>query len=71
MPDEAILTLRQAGALPLAYAQLFSTNQLGMLSKAAEVQARIREQLKNLAANQIQNVTDAGFRMSVDETFRF
>ncbi len=71
LPDDEILTLRQAGALPLTYAQLFSTNQLAMLSKAAEIQARIREQLKNLAGSQVQSVVDSGFRMSADETFKF
>lgn len=70
LPDDAFLSVRKAGALALAYGQLFSMNQLAMLSKAAEVQARIREQLRAKAASQV-GVADLGFRMSEGGTFKF
>ena len=67
LPDDAFLVLRQAGALPLAYAQLFSMNQLAMLSTVAEVRAKIREQL----AKQEPAVADLGFHFPAGETLKF
>ncbi|OIQ81137.1 SapC [mine drainage metagenome] len=72
LPDEDFLTLRKSGALGLAYGQLLSTNQLSVLSKAAQVQTKIKEQVQALAASQAQNLSDTGFRMSSsDDTFKF
>jgi len=73
LPDDDFLSLRKAGALALAYGQLFSMNQLAMLSKAAEVQARIGAQLRAEArpTNQTQGVGDLGFRLSEGGTFKF
>jgi len=71
LPDEAFLALRKTGALPLAYAQLFSMNQLAMLPKAAEVQARIKGQLQAKAASQTSVGTDFDFLLSEEATFKF
>jgi hypothetical protein len=71
LPDEAYLTLRKTGALPLAYAQLFSMNQLAMLPKAAEVQARIKGQLQAQAASQKPPLSDFDFLLSEEATFKF
>lgn len=71
LPDEVFHPLRDAGALPLAYAQLFSTNQFGMLPKAVEVQTRMREQLQARAMDQTQGVADMGFELSKGETLKF
>ena len=67
--DEAFSPLRSCGALTLAYAQLFSMNQLAMLSKAAEVGARIGVQLKAKAATQ--GAGNFGFKFSEGETLKF
>lgn len=67
--EEAFLGLRKLGALPLAYAQLLSMNQLGKLQQAAGVQARLREQVQ--AASQASTIADLGFRMSEGGTFKF
>ena len=69
--DDAFLALRKAGALALAYAQLLSTNQLAMLSKAAEIQARISGQLQARALSRAQVGGDLGFRFSEGETIKF
>jgi len=71
LPENTFLSLRRIGALPLAYAQLLSMNQLGVLQKAAEVQARIREQIQARAASQAPAVADFGFRLLEGETLRF
>ncbi len=51
--NDAFLALRQAGALPVAYAQLFSQNQLGLLQQLVQVQAKLKvpapSGLQNLA----------------------
>lgn len=70
LADEAFNSLRKAGALPLAYAQLFSMNQLVMLSKAAEVQTRVREQLQSRNLGQAP-VADMSFGLSLGETLKF
>jgi len=71
LPDEAFLPLRKTSALPLAYAQLFSINQLAMLPKAAEVQARIKGQLQAKAASQTPLLSDFDFLLSEEATFKF
>ena len=78
LPDEAYLTLRKPGALPLVYGQLFSMNQLGMLSKAAEMGARIAAQAKAEIASALHSsqrrsdgVGDLGFKLSEGGTFKF
>ena len=69
LPDEGFLLLRKAGALPLAYAQLLSMNQLSKLQQAAALQAKLREQAR--AASQAPGIADLGFRMSEGGTFKF
>jgi len=71
LPDEAFLALRKTGALPLAYAQLLSMNQLGKLQQAVGVQAKMREQLLAQAASQTSVGTDFDFLLSEDATFKF
>jgi hypothetical protein len=43
LDDAAFLTLRRAGALALAYAQLLSMNQLFVLERLSGIQARLRK----------------------------
>lgn len=63
-PDDVFLSLRQNGALLLAYAQLLSMNQLGKLQEAENRQT----QLRNAAA--CYAPASAGFRLS-DDVLRF
>lgn len=42
LDNEAFLTLRRSGALPVAYAQLISMNQLGVLQQLAQIQAKLK-----------------------------
>ena len=71
LPENAFNTLREVGALPLAYAQMFSINQLAMLSKAVEIHARLREQFQTRDAGQTQAVTNMGFGLVKGETLKF
>ena len=71
LPDETLLTLRKTGALPLAYAQLFSMNQLAMLPKAARMQAQIKEQLEAKAAKHAPFGPSIDFLFSEGGTFKF
>ena len=40
--DEAFLSLRRSGALPVAYAQLLSMNQLSVLQRLSQIQAKLK-----------------------------
>lgn len=71
LPDDAFLSLRKAGALPLAYAQLLSMNQLAMLQKAAELQTQIRDQLKAQELSQFKNLAGLGFGLSDEGNLKF
>ena len=71
LPEDAYLTLRKTSALPLAYAQLFSMNQLATLPKAARMQAQIKGQLAAKAASQTSVGTDFDFLLSEEATFKF
>ena len=42
LTDDAFLKLRKASALPIAYAQMLSAGQLGMLEHLARMQAELR-----------------------------
>ena len=42
LADDAFLKLRKASALPIAYAQMLSTGQLGIFEHLARVQAQLR-----------------------------
>jgi len=42
LTDDAFLKLRKASALPIAYAQMLSAGQLGMLEQLARMQAELR-----------------------------
>ena len=83
LPGDAYLSLRKTGALPLAYAQLFSMNQLALLPKAARMQAQIKGQLEAKATgqalsqatsqtqSQAQPVSDIDFLFPPGDTFKF
>jgi hypothetical protein len=63
LDDEDFLTLRKAGGLAIAYAQLFSMNQLTVLERLGELQGQILEQ--QTAQSEAANLT--GFSLSEDE----
>lgn len=67
LPNENFLALRMSGALPVAYAQLLSMNQLNKLQKAAQAQA----QLKVQAASQGSTLAGLGVGLLDGETIRF
>jgi len=71
LPDDAFLSLRKAGALLVAYAQLLSMPQLKMLQKAAEVQIKLRDQLKAQELTQFKNLAGLNFSLSDDGNFKF
>jgi hypothetical protein len=71
LADEAVLSLRKTGAITLAYAQLFSMNQLSMLSKATEVQVRAREQFQVRALGPAQGGGSMSFGLVEGEILRF
>jgi hypothetical protein len=71
LSDEAFVLLRKAGALPLAYAQLLSMNQLAMLQKSFDVQAKLREQQKAQELGQFKNLAGLGFGLSDDGNIKF
>ena len=70
LPNDDFIALRKAGALALAYGQLFSMNQLSVLPKAAEVGARIGAQLQAKASSQAVSA-DIGFLFPKGETIKF
>lgn len=51
LEGEAFLTLRRSGALPVAYAQLFSMNQLAVLQQLAQIQAKLIAQAPAVKQN--------------------
>jgi len=51
LDNEAFLTLRQSGALPVAYAQLMSMNQLTVLQQLAQIQAKLQAQDSTIVQN--------------------
>jgi len=63
LDDEDFLTLRKAGGLALAYAQLLSMSQLVVLERLGELQGQILEQ--QAANSEASNLT--GFSLSEDE----
>jgi len=71
LSDDAFLSLRKAGALLLAYAQLLSMNQLVMLQKAAEAQTKLSDQLKAQELSQFKNLAGPGFGISDDGNLKF
>ena len=69
LDNEAFLPLRHSGALPVAYAQLMSMNQLIMLEQLAQIQAKLQTQ----ASTVVQNLAGLeGIGLSIDdETLKF
>ena len=63
LDDEDFLAVRKAGGLAIAYAQLFSMNQLTVLERLGELQGQILEQ--QTAQSEAANLT--GFSLSEDE----
>lgn len=66
---EDFLTLRKTGAHAVAYAQLFSMNQLGVLKKINQMQTQLQVQ----ALGRVQGEVEPGaFRLSLDDdTLKF
>jgi len=63
LDDEDFLTVRKAGGLAVAYAQLLSMNQFAVLERLGEIQGQI---LAQTAANsEAANLT--GFSLAEDE----
>ena len=62
MDDEDFLTVRKAGGLPVAYAQLLSKNQTDVLERLGQLQGQI---LAQTAESEAANLT--GFSLSEDE----
>ena len=63
LDDEDFLAVRKAGGLAIAYAQLFSMNQLTVLERLGELQGQILEQ--QTAQSEAANLT--GFSLAEDE----
>ena len=51
LENEAFLTLRRSGALPVAYAQLLSMNQLAVLQQLTQIQAKLNAPAPSVAQN--------------------
>lgn len=68
IPSNEFLSLRTAGCLPLAYAQLLSMNQLAMLQMAGDVQERLRV---NTTLQPQKLNGQAGFALSGSDTLKF
>lgn len=62
LSDDAFLELRKAGALALAYAQLLSMNQLGVLERLGQLRGQMLEQQN--APAEVTNL--GGFSLSED-----
>jgi len=65
LSDEAFLGLRQASALPLAYAQLLSLNQLEVLQRLAGMQTELARNPSSPAG------TSGGTFLANDESLHF
>ena len=63
LDDDSFLTLRSAGCLAIAYAQLLSMNQLAVLERLGKLQGQILEQ--QAAKSEATNLT--GFSLAEDE----
>jgi hypothetical protein len=51
LENEAFLTLRRSGALPVAYAQLLSMNQLVVLQQLSQIQAKLKAPAPSVVQN--------------------
>ena len=71
LSDDAFILLRKAGALPFAYAQLLSMNQLGLLQKTYDVQTKLRDQLKAQKLSRFNNLAGLDFGLSDDGNLKF
>ena len=71
LPEDSFLRLRKVGALPVAYAQLLSMNQLAQLSTAAFLQNQLQDKLAAKAASQPVHDTEAFFKLSDSGTIKF
>lgn len=69
LSDEDFLVLRKSGALPVAYSQLLSMNQLGVFENLNKIQSSLRAQA---APKPQPSFDNKGFSLSNDEsTIRF
>ena len=51
LENEAFLTLRHSGALPVAYAQLLSMNQIAVLQQLSQIQAKLKAPAPSVVQN--------------------
>ena len=65
LDDEALLTLRRAGALPIAYLQMLSMQQTKVLTRLTELHEQHAQAEAAKAA-----MFDFAFGMSADQSFR-
>jgi SapC len=66
LSDDVFLKLRKANALPIAYAQMLSTGQIGIFEKLAHLQAKRERQTAALPES-----LDPLFGISSDDTIKF
>jgi len=74
LDENAWLTLRRSAALPVAYAQLFSMNQISALEQASVTQTQLRSvppPPSPLFRQPAPALKDIGFSFSAEETLRF
>jgi len=69
LDNEAFFTLRRSGALPVAYAQLMSINQLAVLQQLAQIQAKLQAQVSTVA-QKLAGLEGIGLSQD-DETLKF
>lgn len=67
LPDDAWLTLRRANALPVAYGQLLSMNQVRLIPKVWD----LREQISQSADTRQTRPQDVGLKLGDDDTLSF
>jgi len=69
LENEAFLTLRRSGALPVAYARLLSMNRLSVLQQLTQIQAKLKAPTPSV----VKNLTGLkGFGLSQDDgTLKF
>jgi len=67
LPDGIFLTLRKAAALPVAYAHLLSTAQIGLFSELTKLQAQLGPPLSSTVPENLDSI----FGLTTDDTIRF
>jgi hypothetical protein len=71
LDDAAWQMLRRSGALPVAYAQLFSMNQINLLEQASSQQAQLRSAPPPTPLRSAPPVKELGMTLTPDDTLHF